>query len=305
MKEFDFIRWIIDQARLDVAAVPVGPGDDCAVLNFGSERLLVTVDQVLDGVHLDVARDGFEAAGYKAAARNLSDIAAMAGEPVAMVAALAAPSGLTIEQAQDIHAGLRRAGDAFACPLVGGDVASWGQAGGRLLLSVTVLGRSAGVRPVLRRGAREGDAICVTGELGGAWRSRRHLEFVPRVREARRLAARCELHAMIDISDGLAADLGHIAAASGLAAELDAAAVPIHADARTQSDPLEAALHDGEDYELLFCIEPEQARKLVAEQPLGVPVHIIGRMGAGAGLTLVAPDGSRRALEPRGWEHST
>ncbi len=304
MREFDFIEWVRGRAGFDRRLVEVGPGDDCAVLRFGAEKLLVTCDQVLEGVHFSLTRHGPAAAGRKAAARNLSDVAAMAGLPVAMVAALGAPKGFSQADAEAVHDGLRSVGDEFDCPLVGGDLAAWSDPSGRLHISVTVLGRSAGVGPVLRSGATPGDAVCVTGTLGAAWNSRRHLSFTPRVREARSLAGAFPVHAMIDISDGLAADLGHLAAASGVAAEVDAAGVPISEPGRDCSDPLAAALFDGEDYELLFALPPDHAERLLRTQPLAAPVSRIGTITKGSGLTLVRDD-RREPLETRGWKHET
>ena len=304
MREFEFIEWVRSQALADPERVEVGPGDDCAVIALGDEKLLLTADQVLDGVHFSMTRHGPAAGGRKAAARNLSDIAAMAGQPLAMVATVAAPQGLAQADAQAIHDGLRSVGDEFDCPLVGGDLAAWDRDDRPLQISVTVLGRSGGVGPVLRAGARPGDAVCVTGALGGAWKGRRHLSFRPRIAEARRLAADFGLTAMIDISDGLAADLGHVAAAGGVGAEIDAAAVPLSDRIGEGADPLTAALTDGEDYELLFTLAADAADRLVRAQPLGVPVSRIGRIVAGSGLTLVR-NGKPEPLDARGWEHRT
>ncbi|MCD4699761.1 MAG: thiamine-monophosphate kinase, partial [Phycisphaerae bacterium] len=169
MREFEFIEWIRRQGRFDPEVVAVGPGDDCAVLNVGAEKLLMTTDQVLDGVHFSLIKHGAHAAGRKAAARALSDIAAMGGEPVAMVATVATPKGFSRANAEAVYLGLRTCGDEFDCPLVGGDVAVWGESPGPLQISVTIMGRGGGIEPVLRSGARAGDVICVTGGLGGAW----------------------------------------------------------------------------------------------------------------------------------------
>jgi len=296
MREFEFIEWIRSQGIADPAAVPVGPGDDCAVIACGGERVLVTVDQVLDGVHFILADHGARAAGRKAMARNLSDIAAMAAAPMGAVASVALPRGMQRGDAEEIYHGLRDVGDEFGCPVVGGDMGSWD---GALAISVTVFGRPGGIEPVLRSGAKAGDAICVTGAFGGAWRTQRHLTFIPRVREARILAEACDLHAMIDVSDGLAADLTHLCKASGVGAEVLAADVPVHPDA----DGLDAALGDGEDYELLFAIPAEQAERLEADQPLDVPVSRIGTITAEPAMTLIHPDGRREELKATGWEH--
>jgi thiamine-monophosphate kinase len=298
MREGEFIEWIKAQWSADPRAVPVGPGDDCAVVAFGDQPLVVTTDQVLDGVHVVVAACGPAAAGRKAMARGLSDIAAMAAVPLAAVATAALPKGTPRAHAEAIHRGLTEAGQAFRCPLVGGDVGSWS---GPLAISVTAFGRPAGAQPVCRRGARPGDALCVTGRLGGAWKSDRHLRFSPRISEAIALAAHYALHAMIDISDGLAADLGHLCAASGVGAEVLAAEVPVHPDA----DGLAAALGDGEDYELLFALPAEQGDAVARESALPVTVSRIGTVTERAEVVLVHPDGRRRPLGAAGWEHRT
>ena len=148
----------------------------------------------------------------------------------------------------------------------------------------------------------------MTGELGGSVLGR-HLSFVPRVAEARRLARTVTLHAMIDLSDGLSTDLGHLGEESGVGAEVEAEAVPISADAQylaeTDGRPaLEHALNDGEDFELLFAVGPEDGERLVAKNPLeGVPLSRIGRVTENRETTLVCTDGRREPLEPHGWEH--
>ena len=319
MRELDFIDWIRGQGKFDPSLVSVGPGDDAAVVLCGGEQLLVTVDQVLDGVHFRLSEHGPEAAGRKAMARNLSDIAAMAGLPLAAVASAAFPKGFSRADAEGVYRGLRATGDEFDCPLVGGDVGAWD---GRLAISVTVVGRPSGIRPVLRSGARVGDAICVTGSLGGAWQSRRHLEFVPRIHEARALALNYDPHAMIDLSDGLAADLRHVCEESRVGADVLAGAVPIHpqvaaACGGSQPEvkaptggsrmpaPLRSALGDGEDYELLFTLSSGQAERLVKEQPLPVLVSRVGTIVQGEELTLVYADAYRETMKVHGWEHET
>ena len=310
MKERQFIEWVRSRTTLDDKAVPVGPGDDCAVVIIDGRQVLVTTDQVLDGVHFVLAEHGAPAAGRKAMARNLSDIAAMAALPVAAVATVALPQDFQASQAKEIYRGMREIADEFDCPVVGGDVGSWS---GPLAISVTLFGTPAGGRkpisPVLRSGAQPGDAVCVTGRLGGAWRTRRHLTFTPRITEAVELASQCEIHAMIDISDGLAADLHHICKESRIAAEIVAEDIPIHDDAKQiatdRQSPLSAALSDGEDYELLFTLAPSDADKLIQDQPLGVCVSRIGEILPGEGVRLVGPDGRDEALSPDGWEHVT
>src|SRR5262249_31388106 len=154
---------------------------------------------------------GARRVGRKAMAANLSDIAAMAGRPVAAFAAVALPRTGSSQLAEDLYQGLREVADAFETPIAGGDTNSWK---GPLVISVTVLGEAVGRGPVLRSGAKPGDWLLVTGPLGGSLRGK-HLNFTPRVREALQLHSLVELHAMIDISDGLAADVGHICEESG------------------------------------------------------------------------------------------
>ena len=166
---------------------------------------------------------------------------------------------------------------------------------------MTVFGRPVGRGPILRSGAVVGDAICVTGQFGGAWQSGRDLTFTPRVTEAIAISGSCDLHAMIDVSDGLAADLGQLCRASGVGAEILADKIPVHPDAAD----LAAALHDGEDYELLLTLPQADADALTRPGAMQVEVTRIGTVTEGADLTLVHPDGAREQLAPAGWEHTT
>jgi thiamine-monophosphate kinase len=302
MKEASFIEYIRSRSVFDPGVVPVGPGDDMAVVRWGGQDLLVAADQVLDGVHFRLAEHGARAAGRKAMARNLSDVAAMACRPLAAVATVALPRGFSEADAKEMYAGLRELGDQFSCPLVGGDVGSWD---GPLAISLTILATPGPGGVVLRSGARVGDAICVTGSFGGAWKTTRHLTFTPRVAEGL-ILAQYGLHSMIDVSDGLAIDLGHVCDASGVGSDVQAASVPIHPDALNRPDALSAALGDGEDYELLLTLPQDQASRLIAEKPLGdVPVTRIGTIVPGAARSLVLADGRRQELPARGWQHET
>ena len=298
--EFDFIEWLRGQQKRQSADfVLVPPGDDLAVLKWpADELLLVGADQVLDGVHFDSALHTPRQIGRKAMNRNLSDCAAMACLPAAAVATVAAPRRIGIDYLKELYLGLREAGDAFDCPVVGGDTGTWD---GRLALSVTILGRSAGVAPVTRAGAKPGDAIYVTGPLGGSLLGR-HMTFTPRVAEAIALASLRRPTAMIDLSDGLSRDLGHVCRESGVGALVFEEKVPVHEDAiemrRDGRTPLDHALHDGEDYELLFTMD---ARRVGF---LGLPkTHEIGVIQAAPGVWLQRRDGGREPLEPKGWEH--
>jgi thiamine-monophosphate kinase len=221
--------------------------------------------------------------------RNLSDCAAMACLPAAAVVSWALPKGVSAEFMKELYLGMKAAGDAFDCPIVGGDTGAWDQ---KLAVSVTVLGRSAGVTPVRRSGARVGDAIYVTGPLGGSILGR-HMSFTPRIREARDLVSRHDIRAMIDISDGLSRDLAHICRESGVGAILDASLIPIHDDARRlPGDPLAHALNDGEDHELCFTA------------PEGIDVAIrIGTIVEGSQIQIER-DHHREPLTRAGFEHT-
>lgn len=292
--EFDYIRWVRERAG-GGPGVLVGPGDDCAVLASPAGPLLVTTDLLTEGVDFLLAECGPRAAGRKAMGVNLSDIAAMAGVPAAAVVAVALPPGGR-EVAEELFHGLKEVADGYGCPVVGGDTNVW--AGG-LVVTVTVLGRATDRGPVLRGGAKPGDWLFVTGPLGGSLLGR-HLAPTPRVREALTLHQLVDLHAMIDISDGLAKDLGHLCEESRCGARLERAAIPVHPDAveragRTGRTPLEHALGDGEDFELLFAASPADGARLAEGSP--VPVWKVGEC-VESGLWL-----DDDALPPAGWEH--
>jgi thiamine-monophosphate kinase len=196
--------------------------------------------------------------------------------------------------------------DRFGVDLVGGDTNVWD---GPLVISVTVLGQTAGSGPVRRSGARPGDIILVTGPLGGSSFRERHLRPEPRVNEALAIHRAAKLSAMIDISDGLSSDLAHILQESGgLGAVLEADQIPIHKDAIEQevSDGVAAidhALHDGEDFELCVVCSPDDARKLMDSPPEGHALFRIGMITPRAGLRLKTPDGRIASIQARGFDH--
>jgi thiamine-monophosphate kinase len=272
--------------------VPIGIGDDLAAIAWNTaDLLLVGADQMLDGVHFDAAVHTPHDIGRKAMLRNLSDCAAMACVPVAAVVTLALPRGSGETLAMELTQGIRAAAVPYRVVLVGGDTGSWA---GPLAVTVTILARSAGLQPVRRTGAKVGDKLFVTGPLGGSILGR-HMNIVPRVDLALELAARFELHAMLDLSDGLSRDLPRLCDASGVGAVVDAARVPIHDDARRMLDsrsPLSHALHDGEDHELLFAAA-ECDHSHVTE---------IGRIVGDQGVWLREGD-ETTPLVARGWEH--
>ena len=293
--EFDFINWVRWQQK-PTALVPLPVGDDLAGVAWpAGELLLVGVDQVLDGVHFDSAIHSPRDIGRKVMNRNLSDCAAMACLPVAAVTTAALPIGCGLDYAKELYLGMHAAAEVFGCVIVGGDTGSWP---GKLVLTVTIMGHEGGVGPVQRSGAKPGDGIYVTGLLGGSILGR-HMTFTPRV-DAGRLAAARGATAMIDLSDGLSRDLPHICSHSGVGAVIDATRVPIHSDAielsrRDGHTPLLHALHDGEDYELLFTAPGD------ASGFADIAVRI-GEIVQDAGVWLDL-DGGRMPLVNKAWEH--
>jgi thiamine-monophosphate kinase len=255
-----------------------------------------------------LAEVGGRAVGRKALAVNLSDIAAMAGRPTAAVVGVVlsrdGSAGRSARQiAEEIQHGLEELAAEHDIALVGGDTNSWT---GKLVISVTVLGEATHRGPVRRSGAAAGDWVFVTGPCGGSLLGR-HLDPNPRVREALALHEAVGLHALIDVSDGLAADLGHICVVSRCGAVLEAGAIPVSPDAvrlaeRTGKRPLDHALGDGEDFELIFTVSPADGARLVRDQPVaGVTLVKIGEC-VESGLWL-EENGQRRPLEPTGWVH--
>lgn len=298
--EFEYIAWLRSQTPRE-QHVLIGPGDDCAVIVPPSRSMLITTDMLMDGTDFVLAEVGPRRVGRKAMAANLSDIAAMAGAPGAAVVSVALPKDGR-DLAQELYFGLRDVADTFSVAIVGGDTNSWD---GPLVISVTVIGEITGRGPVTRRGAKPGDWLFVTGPLGGSILGH-HLDFTPRVLEALTLHDAVELHAMIDISDGLAADVNHICEESKCGAVLVADAIPIADAARELSrasckTPLQHALGDGEDFELVFAVSPEDGTKLLRE----APVPGLTKIGecVESGLWLEA-NGARQPLAPVGWVHS-
>jgi thiamine-monophosphate kinase len=287
--------------------VRVGIGDDAAVLRLGrAEECVMTVDLLMDGVDFLLAEIDPRRAGRKALAVNLSDLAAMASRPLAGVVALALPRTGGMELAAALYEGMLPLAEQHGLAIAGGDTNSWDAP---LAVSVTLVGAVTSRGPLLRSGARPGDRIVVTGTFGGSILGR-HLDFEPRVQEALFLAERFDVHAGIDVSDGLAIDLARLCQESGCGAVVEAARVPVHADARRLaasladgSTPLDHALGDGEDFELLLAVPPEEAERMAAEQPLAAPLAAIGRFVAEPGLWQLDADGRRAPLAPRGYQH--
>jgi len=276
-------------------AVP--PGHDCAVLSLPTREVVVTTDVLVDGVHFELAACGPEAAAAKSLLVNLSDLAAAAATPVGFEVGVVLPAKRDPQLLVRLARGLASVAERYDCPCAGGDT---NVAHGPLTLAVTAFGAVGPGGVVTRAGAEVGDRLSVTGPLGGS-RSGRHLTFVPRLAEARVLAERRVAHAMMDLSDGLSRDLPRLCRASGVGAEIEADAVPVHADVLDGS--LRSALDDGEDFELLVAHAALDGADRAALRAAGVVLHEIGEVvGAERGIHLRTADGVR-PLVPRGFDH--
>ncbi|WP_425617402.1 thiamine-monophosphate kinase [Anatilimnocola sp. NA78] len=306
--ELDFLRWLQEQLPTS-ARVPLGIGDDAALLSQRSgQQTVVTTDMLMEGTDFVLQECGPLAAGRKALAVNLSDLAAMGARPLAAFVSIAVTSGqseATLLFAQQLMQGLLPLAAEFDCTIAGGDTNSWSSP---LVISVTAMGEVAEGKAWKRSGAKPGDAILVTGSFGGSILGR-HLAFTPRVREALQLQVmNAQIHAAIDVSDGLSLDLSRICAASNCGATIEVARIPIavaahELAAQSKQSALNHALGDGEDFELILGVPPEEATRLLRDQPLETPLTQIGWFTADAALKQQLPDGTIVPLLPRGYEH--
>jgi thiamine-monophosphate kinase len=292
------------------ASVRTGIGDDAAVLRLPpNHELLVTTDFSIENVHFRREWHAPEVVGWRCLTRGLSDIAAMGGEPIAAFLSQAMAGDVPQEWIDRFLKGLLGLARKFRVPLAGGDTA---QAVAGIQADIVVVGSVPKGRAVLRSGARAGDQIYVTGELGGSAaalerlrnslplgpESGRHFRPRARVRVGQWLREQKIPSAMIDISDGLSTDLEHICQESGVGAEVAAEAMPRASCGKSESVGLEFALHGGDDYELLFT-----SSKPVPGKIEGVRVSRIGRTTLKKGMRLLDADGNKRVLEPKGWQH--
>lgn len=320
--EFDLIRRILGNVEpADEVALPesvrVGPGDDCAIVR--GEGIAISVDMSIEGVHF--RRDWLEPEeiGYRAAAAALSDLAAVAATPIGILVALAVNDADVADVAPRVMDGARAAAAGAKAVLLGGDVA---RTTGPMVVDVIVVGNA--IRPAMRSGARSGDSLWVTGELGAAAAAVRAWELgktpehsarlafalpTPRVAEAAWLASRGAVDALIDLSDGLAGDVGHIAAASGVRIIVDASSIPIHpsvhAVAADAADALAIALAGGEDYELCFAAPPGAVERLgdMFMKTFDLTLTCIGTVHEGSGLLMRDLNGQVAEVGVTGHDH--
>ena len=288
--------------------VTIGIGDDGAVLDVSSHtQQVIVTDLLLDGVHFDLNVTSPFLAGRKAVAVNLSDLAAMGCRPTAAFVSLAVPRdhvqaspGFLFE----LYRGIQQMTDEFQFSLAGGDTNSWN---GPFAINVCLTGVPFSDRPFLRSHAQAGDAIFVTGPLGGSQHHGRHLTFMPRLQISEWLSRTGNVGAMLDLSDGLSLDLHRMMEASCTAAEIAASNIPIHSDVPAEwtfDKRLAAALGDGEDFELLFTVRAAAVAELQAAADFAaVSLFRIGHVTHGAGVHLVDPLGNSQIMDATGWQH--
>ena len=329
--EFGLIDRIAAHAKIKREDTRTGIGDDAAVLDYGGEPIIVTTDLLIEGIHFDLMYHPLKHLGYKAVVVNLSDICAMNAIPKHVTVSIAISNRFSVEAIDELYEGIRIACDAYDVDLVGGDTSASTKG---LTISVTAIGSVSADQITYRNGARAGDILCVTGDLGAAYLGLQILEREKQVYLAnpqmqpelstkkyivgRQLKPEARLEsvkyfqkvgllptAMIDISDGLASDLLHICKASGTGAFIEEAQVPIHDEARMQAiefhlDPITCALNGGEDYELLFTVSPNDLEKVRFMDS----VYIIGEITPKEdGVKLHTSGGQIHPITAQGWTH--
>ncbi len=272
--------------------VRVGVGDDCAVIGKPRDArwTLLKTDAIVEGIHFTSGED-MRRAGWKALCRTISDVAAMGGVPEHALVTLALPVETEVRRVKDFYEGLRKAARRFEVSIVGGETS---RSPGPFFCSIALTGWVERQHCLLRSGGKPGDAIYVTGRLGGSFDSGRHLDFIPRLVEARWLAAGFKIRSMMDLSDGVASDLPRLARTSGCGFELWEDQLPKHRGCTTAQ-----ALQDGEDFELLFTLAPREGERLEPAWRKQFPKTPLTRIG-----TLLAPSRSRAAQSTgRGFDH--
>ncbi len=292
--EFNFINRISKSIRLSKQVIK-GIGDDAAVLKYTKDKyLLFTTDMLLEGKHF---YKGFSAemVGKKALSSNISDIAAMGGIPKFAVVSIGFPGSMNLKYADDIYEGIRKVADKFSVDLVGGDTVG----SNKIIINIALIGEVEIKNLALRNNAKERDAIFVTGNIGGSIKLK-HFNFTPRLKEARFLVRNFKINSMIDISDGLLADLGHIIEESNKGAVIYEKTMPVSKDAID----FNSAMRDGEDFELIFTLPKKQADRLEDIWPFETRLSRIGKIcGERKGFSLIRKNGKSEKIKPAGFTH--
>ena len=292
--EFNLIKRISRRVKLS-KKVANGIGDDAAVLRYKKDKyLLFTSDMLLEDVHF-YRRSGAYLIGKKCLSSNISDIAAMGGLPESALVSLGAPPSLSVRYIDMLYRGMRDTAKRFGVDLVGGDTV----ASKKIIVNIALLGSVEKDNLVLRSGAKAGDAIFVTGSIGDASKGK-HLDFIPRLKESRFLVRNFNINSMIDVSDGLLADLGHILEASRAGAVVCEKGVPLSKNVKGFSE----AVTEGEDFELVFTLPQKAALKLEKAWPFKTRLSRIGRICAWRnGFCIIKNNGSEQKIKPSGYSH--
>jgi len=314
VEEFELIARLAPYLAPEGEGLPVGHGDDAAVLEVGGRGVAIAVDVMVEDVHWRRSLSALDDVGWKVVTVNVSDLAAMGAMPSVAVVGLAKPASVGADDVEALYRGMHEAAEHYGLRLVGGDTVT----ADALALSVTVLGDVGLDAAVRRSGARPGERIVVVGTLGGAAAAlaqvdtgaaadpsllqahRRPLAHVLQGRQLAELGAT----AMIDVSDGFGADLGHIAVASGVGARVEAAALPagekvVEAALALGRDPLDFVVGGGDDYALIACVPPDRLDEVVKT----IGAVEVGTIIEGSGVVLVRPDGGEEDVARRGWQH--
>ncbi|MEI6834178.1 MAG: thiamine-phosphate kinase [bacterium] len=296
--ERQFLNWVFKTIPSSPNSL-IGNGDDCAVINQMDSKILVATDMLLDGIHFNSAEISPELIGRKAVAVNFSDIAAMGGSPLAVFVSLALPKAQGLEWLQKVMLGAQDISKQFNCGIDGGDTNTWTD---KFAINVCVIGSTHWRGPVPRGGAQDGDIIMVTGQnLGGSLRSGHHAHFTPRLSEAKWILDRYPIHSMIDLSDGLATDVKHLALASKKQFTLSGDALQ---NKTASPGDFRSIFCDGEDFELLFTCSPSVANSLSREFPWPCGLRTIGSVSSGEGVFFRENDCNiATPLEFSGYEH--
>ncbi|MEE0860143.1 MAG: thiamine-phosphate kinase [Paludibacteraceae bacterium] len=328
--EFGLIKHLTKDIKTVHKSTQKGVGDDCAVMNFGSKRVLVTTDMLLEGIHFNLEYVPLKHLGYKAAVVNFSDIYAMNGTPTQITVSLGVSKRFTVEDIEALYSGIRLACERYGVDIVGGDTCS-SMTG--LTISITCLGEANAKDIVYRNGAKQNDLICVSGNLGTAYMGLQLLErerIVARADENAQLAfegreyllerqlkpeARRDMiaalkqagikpTAMMDVSDGLSSELMHICSQSGVGCCIYEDKLPIDYQAAALAEEMNlnivtCALNGGEDYELLFTCSLEDYEKLIPIEDLYIIGHITK---AEYGCNLIGRNGEELQLKAQGWK---
>ncbi|NNE26811.1 MAG: thiamine-phosphate kinase [Saprospiraceae bacterium] len=331
MGEFGLIDHLMEGFECKKESTVKGVGDDAAVIKAGDEYMVVSTDLLVEGIHFDLMYSPLKHLGYKAVVVNLSDIYAMNGRAEQITVSIALSSKFSVEALDELYAGIREACRIYNVDLVGGDTTSSPKG---LTISVTAIGRVSPNDITYRSGAKKGDILCITGDLGAAYLGLQILEREKQLYMSnpgiqpdlenqkylleRQLKPEAQKHsveffkknglkptAMIDISDGLASDLMHICKASGVGAYVEEGKIPIKDEAQLMAikfklDPVTTALNGGEDYELLFTVDEKDLEK-IRFMP---GVYIIGEItDEEEGLKLHTTGGNIHPLKAQGWKH--